>query len=235
MKTQSNKSEFNDKSKGNAVRSSNIAAAKAVADTIRTSLGPRGMDKMIYEAKGDVTVTNDGATILKRMKLLHPAAKMMVELSQSQDIEAGDGTTSVVVLAGSLLTSCSKLLDKGIHATVISEAFQSAAEIACDVLKSHSHDISIKDRDTLLKIASTSLNSKVVGQYSSILAPIAVDSVLRAIDPQSHTVNLNDIKVTMKFGGTVEDTTLIDGLIIDRHVESICNVKKSRKGQNCIN
>lgn len=155
----------------------------------------------------------------------------MVQLSQSQDIEAGDGTTSVVVMAGSLLTACSKLLDKGIHPTVISEAFQKASEIACEVLQNHSHEMDINNRDILLKIANTSLNSKVVGQYSNILAPIAVDAVIRAIDPVAKTVNLNDIKITMKFGGTVEDTTLIDGLIIDRPVESICNVKKVEKAK----
>ncbi|VEL29209.1 unnamed protein product, partial [Protopolystoma xenopodis] len=164
------KHEFEDKSKPCAIRSSNIIAAKgmicflpdissAVSDAIRTSLGPRGMDKMIQEAKGDVTITNDGATILKQMKLLHPAAKMLVELSKAQDIEAGDGTTTVVVLAGSLLDASSKLLSKGIHPTIISEAFQRASTKACDIIKQISMPIDVNDRELLCKIASTSLNS----------------------------------------------------------------------------
>lgn len=224
--------EFSDKSKPQAIRESNIVAAKAVADAIRTSLGPRGMDKMILEAKGDVTITNDGATILKQMKLLHPAAKMLVELSKAQDIEAGDGTTSVVILAGSLLDACSKLLNKGIHPTVISEAFQVAAKKACEVITAMAQPIDINDREMLLKIASTSLNSKVVSQYSSILSPIAVDSVLAVTDMEDpDAVNLKDIRIVKKLGGTVEDAQLIDGLLLSQRVESGCGVRRVEKAK----
>ncbi|CAG2122664.1 unnamed protein product, partial [Medioppia subpectinata] len=125
--TQSNEKSFKDKEKPSQIRSSNMIAAKAVSDSIRTSLGPKGMDKMIQSANGDVTITNDGATILKQMQVTHPAAKMLVELSKAQDIEAGDGTTTVVVIAGSLLDASQKLLLKGLHPTRISDAFQSAA------------------------------------------------------------------------------------------------------------
>ncbi|KAL3222157.1 hypothetical protein MRX96_028894 [Rhipicephalus microplus] len=213
------KSTYKDKDKPSQVRQSNITAAKAVADAIRTSLGPRGMDKMIQAANGDVTITNDGATILKQMQVLHPAAKMLVELSKAQDVEAGDGTTTVVVIAGSLLDAAAKLLLKGIHPTTISESFQSAAAMAVEVLTDMSHPLDLADRDSLLKSATTALNSKVVSQHSSQLAPIAVDAVLRVVDPAKDTnVDLRDIKVIRMLGGTVEDTELVDGLVFTQKV-----------------
>ncbi|KAL4719452.1 hypothetical protein ACJJTC_016406, partial [Scirpophaga incertulas] len=129
-----NSAVYKDKSKPTDIRLSNINAAKAVSDAIRTSLGPRGMDKMIQAANGEVTITNDGATILKQMSVIHPAAKMLVELSRAQDIEAGDGTTSVVVIAGALLDAAEKLLQKGIHPTVISDGFQNALQLALQVI-----------------------------------------------------------------------------------------------------
>ncbi|KAB0377110.1 hypothetical protein FD755_011554 [Muntiacus reevesi] len=157
---------------------------KTVADAIRTSLGPKGMDKMIQDGKGDVTITNDGATI------------MLVELSKAQDIEAGDGTTSVVIIAGSLLDSCTKLLQKGIHPTIISD-----------------------DRETLLNSAATSLNSKVVSQYSSLLSPMSVDAVMKVIDPATATsVGLRDIKIVKKLGGTIDDCELVEGLVLTQKV-----------------
>lgn len=205
---------YQDKEKPTQIRYSNITAAKAVADAIRTSLGPRGMDKMIQASNGDVTITNDGATILKQMQVLHPAAKMLVELSKAQDIEAGDGTTSVVVIAGSLLDAASKLLAKGIHPTTISESFQNAAAHAIEILTEMAIPVDMNDRDSLLKSASTSLNSKVVSQHSSLLAPIAVDAIMKIIDPAVDTnVDLRDVKIIKKLGGTVEDTQLVDGLV----------------------
>ncbi|CAI8016081.1 T-complex protein 1 subunit delta, partial [Geodia barretti] len=158
---QSKAGAFRDKEKPHDVRVSNITAAKAVADAIRTSLGPRGMDKMIQSSSGDVTITNDGATILKQMQVLHPVARMLVELSKAQDIEAGDGTTTVVVIAGSLLSACHKLLEKGIHPTTISDSIQLATERAVEVLTAMSSPLSLSDRESLLKSATTSLNSKV--------------------------------------------------------------------------
>lgn len=208
---------YQDKEKPTQIRSSNITAAKAVADAIRTSLGPRGMDKMIQAANGDVTITNDGATILKQMQVLHPAAKMLVELSKAQDIEAGDGTTSVVVIAGSLLEAASRLLAKGIHATTISESFQKAAANSVEILTQMAIPLDLNDRESLLKSATTALNSKVVSQYSHLLAPMAVDCVMKVIDPATDTnVDLRDIKVIKKLGGTVEDIELIDGLVFDQ-------------------
>ncbi|XP_071962439.1 T-complex protein 1 subunit delta-like [Antedon mediterranea] len=205
---------FHDKEKPTQIRNSNIGAAKAVADAVRTSLGPKGMDKMIQNAKGDVTITNDGATILKQMQVLHPAAKMLVELSKAQDIEAGDGTTSVVIIAGSLLDAASKLLQKGIHPTTISESFQHASTKAVEILNNMSIPLDLDNREALLQSATTSLSSKVVSQYSNLLAPISVDAVLRVIDPATATnVDLNDVKLIQKLGGTIEDTELVDGLV----------------------
>jgi T-complex protein 1 subunit delta len=232
---------YQDKAKPGEIRNSNITAAKAVADAIRTSLGPKGMDKMIQNSSGDVTITNDGATILKEIQVLHPAARMLVELSKAQDIEAGDGTTSVVVHAGSLLNASQKLLAKGIHPTIISEAFQKAADRGVEILHGMSVPVDLSERDSLLKSANTALNSKVVSQYSSQLAPLAVNAVLKVIDPKTATnVDLKDIKIVKKLGGTVEDTELVDGLVLDQkasHAASgLSRVDKAKIGliQFCI-
>ena len=152
---------FKNADKPDEVRRSNLSAAKAVSDAIRTSLGPKGMDKMIQTANGEVVITNDGATILKHMAVMHPAARMLVELSQAQDVEAGDGTTSVVVIAGSLLGAAEKMLNKGIHPTIIAESFQRAAAKAVEFLTDISTPVELDDRESLLRAASTSLNSKV--------------------------------------------------------------------------
>ncbi|KAJ3149133.1 T-complex protein 1 subunit delta [Irineochytrium annulatum] len=210
---------FKEKVKPTEVRNSNIVAAKAVADAVRTSLGPKGMDKMIQAANGEVIISNDGATILKQMAVLHPAAKMLVELSAAQDIEAGDGTTSVVVLAGSLLTAAEKLLEKGIHPTTIAESFMKAAQKSTELLTEMSIKLDLNDRESLLKSATTSLSSKIVSQYSSLLSPIAVDSVLRVIDPTTAVnVDLKDIRLVTKVGGTIDDTELVDGLVLTQSV-----------------
>ncbi|KAJ1734484.1 T-complex protein 1 subunit delta [Coemansia biformis] len=208
---------FNQKDKPMQVRLSNIAAAKAVADAIRTSLGPRGMDKMIETGKKEVVISNDGATILKHMSVLHPAARMLVDLSAAQDVEAGDGTTSVVVLAGSLLVAAEKLLKKGIHPTQIAEGFQSAAVEAVKILHDISIPVDLGDREFLLKSATTSLSSKVVAQYSSVLAPIVVDSVLRVVGAASESnVDLSDVRVVKRVGGTIDDTELIPGVVLNQ-------------------
>eukprot|EP01120_Amphizonella_sp_Union-15-10_P013188 TRINITY_DN608_c0_g1_i3.p1 TRINITY_DN608_c0_g1~~TRINITY_DN608_c0_g1_i3.p1 ORF type:complete len:556 (-),score=135.04 TRINITY_DN608_c0_g1_i3:83-1672(-) len=213
-KTSTKTGGFSDKSKEDDVRTSNIVAAIAVADAVRTSLGPRGMDKMISSPTGEVVISNDGATILQQMQVAHPIAKMLVELSKAQDVEAGDGTTTVTVIAGALLEACQKLLAKGIHASIISESFLKAATKAQEIVRSISQPIDLKNRESLLDNAKTSLNSKVVSQYSTILAPIAVDAVLRVIDPEKATnVDLENIKIIKKLGGTIDDTTFVDGLV----------------------
>jgi T-complex protein 1 subunit delta len=181
------------------------------------------MDKMIQSGNGEVTITNDGATILKQMSVVHPAAKMLVELSHAQDVEAGDGTTSVVVVAGALLDACEKLLLKGIHPTAVSDAFQRCAKKAVEILTEMSKPIELSDRESLVKSASTSLNSKVVSQQSSLLAPIAVDAVMKVAD--NNSVDLKNIKVIRSLGGTIEDTELIEGLVFT-HRSSGTNAPK---------
>jgi T-complex protein 1 subunit delta len=189
-------------------------AAKAISDVVRTSLGPRGMDKMIQDGKGHVLITNDGATILKQMEVVHPTAKMLVEISKAQDIEAGDGTTSVVVMAGALLKACQELLAKGIHPSAISDGFQVALTKALEIIDGMAQPVDLNNRDQLIQNAITSLSSKVVSQHSDLLAPMAVDAVLRIIDKENDTnVDLRDIHVSKKLGGTVDDSELIDGLV----------------------
>lgn len=212
------KSLFKDKEKPQEVRKANILAARAVADAIRTSLGPKGMDKMVQTGKGEVLITNDGHTILKHMAVMHPAAKMLVDLSAAQDIEAGDGTTSVVIIAGALLAAAERLLHKGIHPTIIAESFQRAASRAVDVILKMSKKIDIGDRNLLIKAASTSLNSKIVSQYSNLIAPMAVDAVLKVIDPATaNNVDLKNIRLIKKVGGTIDDTELVDGLVLTQN------------------
>ncbi|XP_017797695.1 PREDICTED: T-complex protein 1 subunit delta [Habropoda laboriosa] len=205
---------YKDKSKPTDIRTSNINAAKA-------------LPYIIQAANGEVTITNDGATILKEMSVVHPAAKMLVELSKAQDIEAGDGTTSVVVIAGSLLEAAERLLQKGIHPTLISDAFQKAATKAVKILTNMSISVDLRDKESLIRAAATSLNSKVVFQQSSLLAPLAVDAVLKVTDEGKDTaVDLNNIKVIKKLGGTVEDTELVEGLIF---TQKSCNVNGPRR------
>ncbi|XP_020097529.1 T-complex protein 1 subunit delta [Ananas comosus] len=209
---------YTDTKRRDDVRMANILAARAVADAVRTSLGPRGMDKMIASASsGDVVITNDGATILQRMSLLQPAARMLVDLSRSQDSAAGDGTTSVVVLAGSLLRRSLSLLSSGLHPTSLSDALHRLSLRAVDALHAMSIPLDLSDRGSLVKSAATALSSKVVSQYSSLLAPIAVDAVLAALDPaHPDLVDLRDVRVVKKLGGTVDDTELVRGLVFDK-------------------
>lgn len=226
-----------EKSKESDVRMGNIIAAKAVADAVRTSLGPRGMDKMIQNQDGEVLITNDGATILDQMTVFHPTAKMLVGLSKSQDIEAGDGTTSVVVIAGSLLDSCQGLLDKGIHPTKITECFLQAEVKALEILRSVAIPVDLSDKASLVRTATTSLSSKVVYQNAGLLAPMAVDAVLKVSDIDNHTVDLKDIKVVEQLGGTIDDSLLVDGLCLKLHAAgSIKRVKNAKIGlaQFCL-
>lgn len=205
-------------SKQRDVRMSNITAAKAVADTIRTSLGPRGMDKMIQKGDGgEVLITNDGATILSQMQVFHPTAQMLVQLSKSQDIEAGDGTTGICVIAGSLLNACSDLLAKGIHPTQIADAFKLSAAKAVEVLSGMSKPVDLLDRQSVLDAVDTCLCSKVVHAHADVLSPISVDAVLAVIDPLTSTnVDLNDVKIVKQVGGTIDETELVKGLVLPK-------------------
>merc|ERR1712012_1303484 len=166
------------------------------------------------------------------MKVVHPAARMLVELSKAQDIEAGDGTTSVCVLAGSLLDAADKLLQKGIHPTSISDSFQRAAAKSVEILTSMATPVEMSDKESLLKASNTSLNSKVVSQNSAELSPIAVDAVLKVIDPaRENNVNLKDIKIIKKLGGTVDDTELVDGMVFEQKAANVNGPKKIEKAK----
>lgn len=209
---------FKNREKPQEVRKANIIAARAVADAIRTSLGPKGMDKMIKTARGDIIISNDGHTILKQMAILHPVAKMLVEVSGAQDVEAGDGTTSVVILTGALLGAAEKLLNKGIHPTIIAESFQRAAERSVQVLLGMSTKISLDNHEALIRAATTSLSSKIVSQHSSFLAPLAVECVLSIASDSSSNVDLNDIRLIKKVGGTIDDTEMVNGVVLTQNV-----------------
>ena len=195
---------------------------------MRTSLGPRGMDKLLQLPDNQVLISNDGATILSKMKVLHPAAKLLVDLSKSQDIQAGDGTTTVVVLAGALLESCASLLSKGIHPTQIASSFLRAADQACEFLQGIPVDL--ENREQLLQAVETCLSSKVVASNSDLLAPIAVDSVLALMDGLETTdVDLRDIRMVEQMGGTVDDTELIPGLVLTKGSSKVAGGPSSKK------
>ncbi|MBI1829612.1 MAG: TCP-1/cpn60 chaperonin family protein [Thaumarchaeota archaeon] len=206
--------------KGRDAQKNNIAAAKLVAELVRTSLGPRGMDKMLVDSLGDVTITNDGATILKEIDVQHPAAKMMVEIAKAVDNEVGDGTTSSVVFGGALLAKAEELLDKNVHATVIIEGYQAAAEKALSLLSELAKAVDPREKETLLKIAKTSMNSKLISDDSDMLSKLVVDSILQVVDKQgeSYKVDLDNVKVEKKAGGSIRNTSLIKGIVLDKEV-----------------
>jgi len=196
----------------------NILAAKAIADSVRSSMGPKGMDKMVVGPDGDVTVTNDGATILEKMDVNHQIAKLLVELSASQDHEIGDGTTGVVVMAGALLEKSLDLIEKGIHPLRIATGFEKACEVAVKRVEEISKlvDILADEQAALKKAATTALGSKVVSSRKDQLAKISVDAVLAVCDLERKDVNFDLIKVEGKVGGKLEDTCLIQGIVVDK-------------------
>ena len=206
--------------KGRDAQKNNIAAAKLVAELVKTSLGPRGLDKMLVDSLGDVTITNDGATILKEIDAQHPAAKMMVEISKTIDTEVGDGTTSSVVFAGALLEKAEKLLEKNVHSTVIVDGYQAAAAKALELLAHISKSVLPDDRESLLKIAKTSMQSKLVSEDSGFLSELIVDAILKIArkTKNNYSVDLDNLKVEKKSGGSIEDTSLIKGIVLDKEV-----------------
>ena len=206
--------------KGRDAQKNNIMAAKMVADIVKSSLGPRGLDKMLVDSLGDVTITNDGATILKEIDAQHPAAKMMIEISKTIDTEVGDGTTSSVIFAGTLLAKAEELLKKDVHSSVIIEGFQAASEKALEVLAEISKKVTPDDRETLLKIASTSMESKLISEDSEPLSKIVVDSIMSITETRDNkaSIDLDNLKVEKKAGGSIQDTALIKGIVLDKEV-----------------
>ncbi len=207
--------------KGKGAQFNNIAAAKAVADAVRSTLGPRGMDKMLVDSMGDVVITNDGVTILKEIDIEHPAAKMLVEVAKTQDEECGDGTTTAVILAGELLKKSEGMIESNIHPTIIAGGFRLAANKAREVLDKIAQKVSIKDRKTLHNIATTAMISKSASTHRDLLADVAVDAVTSVAEEHSkgkYRVDTDDIQVIRKQGGSVTDTEMIHGIIIDKEV-----------------
>ena len=203
---------------GNDAIKAHILAARTVADIVKTSLGPRGLDKILISPDGDITVTNDGATILSEMEISNNVAKLLVELSKSQDEEIGDGTTGVVVLAGALLEQAADLIDKGIHPIRIADGFDRACEVAVAELDEISDALPFSRHDTqkLARVAKTALGSKIVSKALDQFAQIAVDAVLSVADLERKDVDFELIKVDGKVGGALEDSLLVKGVIVDK-------------------
>jgi len=206
--------------KGREAQRNNIAAAKIIAEIVQTSLGPRGMDKMLVDSLGDVTITNDGATILKEIDVQHPAAKMLVEIAKTTDNEVGDGTTSAVVLAGSLLENAESLLTQDVHPTIIVDGYRKAAKKAKQYLQDIADTVTANDKPTLLKIAKTAMQTKLVSKDSGYLAELVVKAVLAVAvkEGTNFSVDEDDIKVEKKAGGSVRDSVLIEGIVLDKEV-----------------
>ena len=207
-------------SRGRDAQRNNIRAAKLIAEIIQTSLGPRGMDKMLVDSLGDITITNDGATILKEIDVQHPAAKMMVEVAKATDSEVGDGTTSAVVLAGALLEKAESLIDDEIHPVIIADGYKKASKKAIEFLSEIAMSVESKDKETLEKIANTSMQTKLVSIEATDLAKLVVDAVLKVIEEKNgkFKVNLDNIKIEKKAGGSISDSELISGIILDKEI-----------------
>lgn len=212
--------EGSSQTKGNDAQRNNIYAAKLIADIVKTTLGPRGMDKMLVDGMGDVTITNDGATILKEIDVQHPAAKMLVEISKNTDNEVGDGTTSSVVFAGALLEEAEELIDKGVHPTIIVDGYFKAVEKAIEYLNEIAIKVKPGDKETLRQVGETSMQTKLVASESRELASMIVDAMLQIADRSDSTykIDIDDLKIEKKPGGSTADTRLIKGIILDKEV-----------------
>jgi len=205
---------------GKEAQRNNITAAKIVAETIKTTLGPRGMDKMLVNSFGDVSITNDGATIMKELDVQHPAAKMLVEVAKTQDAEVGDGTTTAVVLAGALLDKAEKLLDQNVHPTMIIDGFKKAAEKAHEILEKIAVPVSLEDEQRLKEVAMTSMGSKGVAVAKEHFAKIAVEAVKQVAEEKDGKIkaDIDLIKILKKHGKSLEETELVKGMVIDKEV-----------------
>ncbi|MEM1582045.1 MAG: thermosome subunit beta [Candidatus Bathyarchaeia archaeon] len=208
------------RSRGREAQRNNIMAARVIAEAVRTTLGPRGMDKMLVDSLGDITITNDGAAILKEIEVEHPAAKMMVEVAKTQDDMVGDGTTTAVVLAGELLKKAEELLDQNIHPTVIVSGYRKAAQKAVEILDKMSVTVDLDDKETLKKVALTSMGSKAVGTARDHLADIAIEAVKQIAEKRGENwvADIDNIQIIKKEGKSLHDTELVRGVILDKEV-----------------
>ncbi|MEM4152448.1 MAG: TCP-1/cpn60 chaperonin family protein, partial [Nitrososphaerota archaeon] len=208
------------RTKGREAQSAAIMVAKVIAETMRTSLGPRGMDKMLVDSFGDIVITNDGATILKEMDVEHPVAKMLVEVAKAQDEEVGDGTTTAVVLAGELLSAAEELIEKDVHPSIIIDGFRKAAKEAINILDNIAVSVDPTNKGELVKIAKSALISKLVSEYADFIAGLAVDAVLKVAENVNGQwrIDLDDIKLEKKEYGSIMDTKLIEGVVLDKEI-----------------
>src|SRR5437667_12558730 len=215
--------------KGRDAQKNNITAAKLIAEIVHSSLGPRGMDKMLVDSLGDVTITNDGATILKEIDVQHPAAKMMVEISKATDNEVGDGTTSVVVIGGVLIEKAEQLIDKDVHPTVIVDGYRKSAAKAIEVLNSIATKVHGNEKQELIRVAKTSMQTKLVSRQADLLADIVVRAAMQVAEKSTdsgYKVDIDNVKVEKKAGGSIHDTTLIQGIVLDKEVVHTAMPKK---------
>ncbi|MBX8634385.1 MAG: TCP-1/cpn60 chaperonin family protein [Candidatus Thermoplasmatota archaeon] len=219
--------------KGKGAQFENIAAAKAIADAVRTTLGPRGMDKMLVGGLGDVTITNDGVTILKELEVEHPAAKMIIEVAKTQDEEAGDGTTTSVVLAGEYLKKAESLIEQNVHPTVIIKGYRMAEAKAIEVLEKISLPVSVKDKDVLVDIAKTAMYSKSASSSMDVLAKVAVDAVTSVVEERDgkYLVDDDNIQFVKKHGASIDETELISGIIVDKEAAHTAMPKQVEKAK----
>ena len=207
-------------SRGRDAQRNNISAAKLIAEMISTSLGPRGMDKMLVDSLGDITITNDGATILKEIDVQHPAAKMMVEVAKATDSEVGDGTTSAVVMAGALLEKAESLIDNEIHPVIIADGYKKASKKAAEILLEIAQKVNVDDRGTLEKIAKTAMQTKLVSIEAADLSKLVVDACLAIREEKNgeYKIKIDNIKVEKKAGGSVSDSQIVNGIVLDKEV-----------------
>jgi len=208
------------RNKGRDAFKANVMAAKIISESVRSSIGPKGMDKMLVDGFGDVTITNDGATILDEMEVQHPAAKMLVEVAKTQDDEVGDGTTTVVVVAGELLKKAEELVDQNIHPTVIVDGYRIASARALEILDEIAIKVDSNDKATLRRIAEVSLASKILADQKETMSELAVNAILQVAEktPQGWRVDIDDVKVEKKPGEALADTSLIKGIVLDKEV-----------------
>lgn len=206
--------------KGRDAQKNNIAAAKLISEVVRSSLGPRGMDKMLVDGLGDVTITNDGATILKEIDVQHPAAKMMVEISKATDNEVGDGTSSVVVLAGALIEKAEELITKDVHPTIIVDGYRKSALKSIEIFNHLAQKIDPGNKSELIRVARTSMQTKLVSRDSDELSEVVVNAALQVSEPNesAYMMDIDDVKVEKKTGGSLRDTKLIKGIVLDKEV-----------------
>jgi thermosome len=212
--------EGSNRSRGREAQHGNITAAKVVAESVRSSLGPKGMDKMLVDNFGDVTITSDGRTILDEMDIQHPAAKMLVEVAKTQDKEAGDGTTSAVIIAGELLKKAEELIEKNVHPTIIIDGYRKAAEKALETLEKIAIPVDLKSKEYLKKAATTAMGSKIVAEYKEYLADLAVKAMLAVAEKKGdvYKVDVDDVKVEKKTGESLIETSLINGIVLDKEI-----------------